>query len=481
MKDQRFNDYRISDEIKRALTVLKYETPTEVQTEVIPLALGKQDLVVKSQTGSGKTAAFGIPVCEMLEWEEKGPQALILTPTRELAVQVREDLTNIGRFKRIKAVALYGKEPFAKQKEELKQKTHVVVGTPGRVIDHIERETLSLVQVKYLIIDEADEMLNMGFIDEVKRIIKQLPSNRVTMVFSATLPDAVENLCHQYMKDPIKIEIASDGVTTDTIEHSIIKTQEDAKLSLLKDVTVVENPDSCIIFCNTKEHVDTVFAELHSAQYSCEKLHGGLEQEDRFAVMDGFKIGNFRYLVATDVAARGIDIDNVTLVINYDVPMEKESYVHRTGRTGRAGKKGRAITFVLPFEEKYLRAIERYIRFEIDEAEAPTKQEVVKMKHAFEEKLNGRRVVRNNKTARINQDITKLHFSGGKNKKIRAVDFVGTIAKIPGVSADDIGIITIQENWSYVDILNGKGSLVMQAMENTTVKGKKLKVSKAKK
>ncbi|MDN4075015.1 DEAD/DEAH box helicase [Fictibacillus terranigra] len=481
MKDQRFNDYRLSDEIKRALTVLKYETPTEVQTEVIPLALGKQDLVVKSQTGSGKTAAFGIPVCEMLEWEEKRPQALILTPTRELAVQVREDLTNIGRFKRIKAVALYGKEPFAKQKEELKQKTHVVVGTPGRVIDHIERETLSLDQVKYLIIDEADEMLNMGFIDEVKRIIKQLPSNRVTMVFSATLPDAVENLCHQYMKDPIKIEIASDGVTTDTIEHSIIKTQEDAKLSLLKDVTVVENPDSCIIFCNTKEHVDTVFAELHSAQYSCEKLHGGLEQEDRFAVMDGFKIGNFRYLVATDVAARGIDIDNVTLVINYDVPMEKESYVHRTGRTGRAGKKGRAITFVLPFEEKYLRAIERYIRFEIDEAVAPTTQEVVKMKQAFEEKLSGRRVVRNNKTARINQDITKLHFSGGKNKKIRAVDFVGTIAKIPGVSADDIGIITIQENWSYVDILNGKGSLVMQAMENTTVKGKKLKVSKAKK
>ncbi|UZJ78545.1 DEAD/DEAH box helicase [Fictibacillus sp. KU28468] len=481
MNNRSFNDYRISDEIKRALTVLKYETPTEVQTEVIPLALEKQDLVVKSQTGSGKTAAFGIPVCEMLEWEEKRPQALILTPTRELAVQVREDLTNIGRFKRIKAVAVYGKEPFAKQKEELKQKTHVVVGTPGRVMDHIERETLVLDQIKYLIIDEADEMLNMGFIDEVKKIIKQLPSNRVTMVFSATLPKDIENLCHQYMKDPAKIEIASAGMTTDTIEHSLINVQEEAKLALLKDVTVVENPDSCIIFCNTKEHVDTVYAELEASQYSVEKLHGGLEQEDRFAVMEGFKIGNFRYLVATDVAARGIDIDNVTLVINYDVPIEKESYVHRTGRTGRAGKKGRAITFALPYEGKYLRAIERYIGFEIDEAEAPTKQEVAKMQRAFEEKLSGRRVVRNNKTARINQDITKLHFSGGKNKKIRAVDFVGTIAKIPGVSADDIGIITIQENWSYVDILNGKGSLVLQAMENTTVKGKKLKVSKAKK
>ncbi len=361
----------LSDEITRALAVLKYETPTEVQSEVIPLAMENQDLVVKSQTGSGKTASFGIPICEMIEWEEKKPQALILTPTRELAVQVREDITNIGRFKRIKAMAVYGKEPFAKQKEELKQKTHVVVGTPGRVMDHIERGTLVLDQIKYLIIDEADEMLNMGFIDEVEAIIKELPSNRVTMVFSATLPKDVENLCHKYMKNPINIEIASTGITTDTIEHRLIEVKEEEKISLLKDVTVVENPDSCIIFCRTKEHVDTVFTELEEANYSCERLHGGLEQEDRFAVMDGFKMGNFRYLVATDVAARGIDIDNVTLVINYDVPMEKESYVHRTGRTGRAGNKGKAITFATPYEGKFLRAIERYIGFEIPAMEAP--------------------------------------------------------------------------------------------------------------
>ncbi len=197
----------------------------------------------------------------------------------------------------------------------------------------------------------------------------------------------------------------------------------------------------------------------------------------RFAVMDGFKMGNFRYLIATDVAARGIDIDNVTLVINYDVPMEKESYVHRTGRTGRAGAKGKALTFATPYEGKFLRAIERYIDFELTKVEGPSPQEVAAGKSAFDEKISGRRVVRNNKTARINQDITKLHFTGGKKKKIRAVDFVGTIANIPGVTADDIGIITIQDNLSYVDILNGKGSLVLQAMENTTVKGKKLKVS----
>ena len=479
MNEKSFEDYQLSEEVKRALSVLKYETPTEVQQEVLPLALEKKDLVVKSQTGSGKTAAYGIPICEIIEWEEKKPQALILTPTRELAAQVREDLTNIGRFKRIKAVALYGKEPFTKQKEELKQKTHVVVGTPGRVLDHIERETLALDQVKFLIIDEADEMLNMGFIDKVEAIIQELSLNRVTMVFSATLPKDVEKLCHEYMKDPIQIEMASSGITTDTIEHFVVQVKEHEKISLLKDVTVVENPDSCIIFCKTKEHVDTVFTELEESNYSCERLHGGLEQEDRFAVMDGFKMGNFRYLVATDVAARGIDIDNVTHVINFDVPMERESYVHRTGRTGRAGNKGKAITLATPYEEKYLKAIERYIGFEIPAMEAPSEQEVSAGKAAFEEKIHGRRVVRNNKTARINQDIMKLHFNGGKNKKLRPVDFVGTITKIPGVTADDIGIITIQDHLSYVDILNGKGSLVIQALENTPIKGKKLKVSLA--
>ncbi len=479
MSKKSFEDYHLSKEIKKALSVLKYETPTDVQNKVIPLALENQDLVVKSQTGSGKTASFGIPICEMINWEEKKPQALILTPTRELAVQVREDITNIGRLKRIKAMAVYGKEPFTKQKEELKQKNHVVVGTPGRVMDHIERGTLVLDQVKYLIIDEADEMLNMGFIDDVETIIKELPLDRVTMVFSATLPKDVETLCHKYMESPINIEIAATAITTDSIEHQLIEVKEGDKISLLKSVTIVENPESCIIFCRTKENVDTVYTELERSNYSCEKIHGGLEQEDRFAVMDGFKMGNFRYLVATDVAARGIDIDNVTLVINYDTPMEKESYVHRTGRTGRAGNTGKAITFATPYEEKFIKAIEKYIGFEIPVREAPTNQEVAKGTAAFEEKISGRRVVKNNKTARINQDIIKLHFSGGKKKKIRAVDFVGTIAKIPGVTADDIGIITIHDNMSYVDILNGKGSLVLQAMENATIKGKKLKVSKA--
>ncbi|WP_191560391.1 DEAD/DEAH box helicase [Metabacillus idriensis] len=479
MSHNRFHEYKLSAEIVRALESLNYTEPTEVQKKVLPVALEKKDLVVKSQTGSGKTASFGIPLCEMVEWEENKPQALILTPTRELAAQVKEDITNIGRFKRIKAAAIYGKQPFDRQKIELKQKTHVVVGTPGRVLDHIEKGTLPLERLQYLIIDEADEMLNMGFIDQVEAIINELPTDRVTMLFSATLPKDVENLCHKYMKNPTQIEIKAAGLTTEAIEHSLITVREDDKFSLLKNVTIVENPDSCIIFCRTQEQVDSVYSQLNRANYPCDKIHGGLYQEDRFAVMNDFKRGKFRYLVATDVAARGIDIDNITHVINYDLPLEKESYVHRTGRTGRAGKTGKAITFVTPYEEKFLAEIEEYIGFEIPRREAPASNEISNGKAAFDEKITARPVIKKDKSAQLNKGIMKLYFNGGKKKKIRAVDFVGTIAKIPGITADDIGIITIQDNVSYVEILNEKGPIVLKAMKNTTIKGKHLKVHEA--
>ncbi|EOQ19947.1 MULTISPECIES: ATP-dependent RNA helicase DbpA [Bacillus] len=479
MSKKSFSNYALSKEVRRALTGLGYEHPTEVQGEVIPVALQKKDLVVKSQTGSGKTASFGIPLCEMVEWEENKPQALVLTPTRELAVQVKEDITNIGRFKRIKAAAIYGKSPFARQKLELKQKTHIVVGTPGRVLDHIEKGTLSLDRLKYLVIDEADEMLNMGFIDQVEAIIDELPTKRMTMLFSATLPEDVEKLSRTYMNAPTHIEIKAAGITTDKIEHRLFEVREEEKLSLLKDVTTIENPDSCIIFCRTQENVDHVYRQLKRVNYPCDKIHGGMVQEDRFEVMDDFRKGKFRYLVATDVAARGIDIDNITHVINYDIPLEKESYVHRTGRTGRAGNNGKAITFITPYENRFLEEIEEYIGFEIPKELAPSKEEVIKGKAVFEEKIYAKPIIKKDKNADINKGIMKLYFNGGKKKKIRAVDFVGTIAKIQGVSAEDIGIITIQDNVSYVEILNGKGPLVLKVMKNTTIKGKQLKVHEA--
>lgn len=481
MSKKSFKNFKLSEEIERALKSLKYDTPTEVQHDVIPRALEQMDLVVKSQTGSGKTAAFGIPICEMVQWEENRPQALILTPTRELAAQVKEDITNIGRFKRIKAVAVYGKQPFAKQKLELKQKTHIVVGTPGRMLDHIEKGTLRLENVNFLIIDEADEMLNRGFIDQVEAIIEKVPTERVTWVFSATLPEDVEKLCYKYMKNPQQIEVKATEIITKKIEHALLQVSDENKFSLLKDITIIENPDSCLIFCRTQERVDQVFNQLNQLDYSCDKLHGGMVQEDRFLVMNDFKRGKFRYLVATDVAARGIDVDNITLVINYDFPLEKESYVHRIGRTGRAGKSGKAITFMTPYEEKFLAEVEEYIGFEIPKIDAPSRDKVVHAMDAFEKKMNDQPSLKVDKSAQINKDIMKLYFNGGKKKKIRAVDFVGAITKIPGVFADDIGIITIQDNCSYVDILNSKGPYVLQTMKNTTIKGKHLKVHIAKK
>src|SRR5690606_7199522 len=444
MSKKQFSDYKLSEEIVKALKTLGYETPTEVQSKVIPYSLERKDLVVKSQTGSGKTAAYGIPLCELVTWNENKPQALILTPTRELALQVNEDLMNIGRFKRIKSTALYGKSPFHIQRAELKQRTHMVVGTPGRVMDHIERGTLSLERIQYLVIDEADEMLNMGFIDQVQGIIEKLPTVRVTMLFSATFPEDVAKLSHQYMNDPVEVEIKASGITTSTIDHTLIKVSEGEKLELLQKMLIVENPESCIIFCRTQDHVEQLYNEMIRLKYPVGRIHGGMEQEQRFEVMKAYRAGQFRYLVATDVAARGIDISNITHVINYDIPLEKESYVHRTGRTGRAGKQGKAITFVTPKDGRKLSDIENYIGFEIPIIKAPSEDSVNLRREEFQNTLKAGPVLIKDKREQLNKQIMKLNFNAGKKKKLRAVDFVGTIAKLDGVTADDIGIITIQ-------------------------------------
>ncbi|MEK4248894.1 DEAD/DEAH box helicase [Paenibacillus sp. FSL W7-1287] len=480
MSKKQFSDYKLSEEIVKALKTLGYETPTEVQSKVIPYSLERKDLVVKSQTGSGKTAAYGIPLCELVTWNENKPQALILTPTRELALQVNEDLMNIGRFKRIKSTALYGKSPFHIQRAELKQRTHMVVGTPGRVMDHIERGTLSIERIQYLVIDEADEMLNMGFIDQVQGIIEKLPNERVTMLFSATFPEDVARLSHQYMNEPVEVEIKASGITTSTIDHVLIKVSEGDKLELLQKMLIVENPESCIIFCRTQDHVEQLYSEMFRLKYPVGRIHGGMEQEQRFEVMKAYRSGQFRYLVATDVAARGIDISNITHVINYDIPLEKESYVHRTGRTGRAGKQGKAITFVTPKDGRRLSDIENYIGFEIPIIKAPSETSVNLRQEEFQNTLKAGPVLIKDKREQLNKQIMKLNFNAGKKKKLRAVDFVGTIAKLDGVTADDIGIITILDNVTDVEILNGKGPHVLEIMKNTTVKGKLLKVRKAK-
>lgn len=480
MKKRTFQDFKLSEEILSALKALNYQTPTDVQSTVIPLCLENKDLLVRSQTGSGKTAAFAIPISENINWLENNPQALVLTPTRELAVQIKEDFSNIGRFKRVKAVAVFGKQSVSLQQLELKQKTHVVVGTPGRVIDHIQRKNLVLDQIRYLVIDEADEMLHMGFIDQVEAIINELPKERVTLLFSATMPDDIKELATRYMKHPYEIDIKSITPIKDKIDHFYYQAEDNGKLSLLKDVTIIENPESCIIFCETKDKVDEIYRNLEKAGYSCGKIHGGLKQETRLLIMRDYKLGKFRYLVATDVASRGIDIDNISLVIQYDIPFELETYVHRTGRTGRAGNKGKAITILSTNEINHLHEIEEYLGIEIQKLRIPKKEDILKLKPAFNEKMKKTPQRKQSKDEQLNKQIMKLFFNGGKKKKLRAVDFVGTIVNIDGVEAEDIGTITILETSTFVDILNGKGPLVLKAMKNKTIKGKLLKVYQAK-
>lgn len=479
MVQKGFGIFSLSEDIIKALKVLEYEIPTEVQERVIPLVLDKADLMAKAQTGSGKTAAYAIPICEMAEWLENKPQALILTPTRELAVQVKETFTHIGRYKRIKAAAIYGRHPFSIEKTELKQMTHVVAGTPGRVLDHIEKGTLPLNKISYLVIDEADRMLDMGFLDQVESIIHALPNERVTMLFSATMPDEIKKIAVQSMRTPVFIDVNEENLTTGDIDHSLYRTKEEEKLDLLMDVTIMENPDSCIIFCGTKDRVDSVCDQLNRNGYQARKLHGGMEQDDRLLTMRRFKRGEFRYLVATDVAARGIDVEDISLVINYDIPLEGETYVHRTGRTGRAGQKGNAVSFVTATQSRFLEQIEALIGFQIQEMPKPDKVQVSQRKPFFEDKINTIPEIRKAKSDQLNQGIMKLRFNGGKKKKLRATNFVGVLSNLEGMTAEDIGIITIQDTLTYVEILNGKGPLVLKAMKDTKINGKQLKVMKA--
>lgn len=473
-----FTNYNLSEELLKAIRMLSFNKPTKVQSQVIPAVLEQKDVIVKSQTGSGKTAAFAIPLCNLIEWEANKPQALVLVPTRELAIQVKDDVFNIGRFKRLKVSAVFGKSSFYNQEKELKQKTHVVVGTPGRIIDHIERGTLDTSEIKYLVIDEADEMLNMGFIEQIENIINRLSKERVTVLLSATFQNDINVLCNKYMREPISVEIEEENSPIDRIIQEKYVIDEKDKINLLKDVTVVENPDSCIIFCNTQVKVNRVCKDLLNHNYTCEKIHGGMEQENRFKVMNSFKKGYYRYLVATDVAARGIDIDNISLVINYDIPQDSESYVHRIGRTGRLDKEGRAITFVTKSEGKYLNDIEKYIGKEIQLKNRLQKDSVRNNQKEFLEKMKIKPILKEIKGEKFSREITKLHVNAGKKTKMRPVDIVGTLCSIEGMTAEDIGVINIVDISTFVEILNNKGELVYKELQNKPIKGRMRKVSK---
>lgn len=474
-----FENFGLSSELTKAIGLLNYRTPTEVQQQVIPAVLEEKDVIVRSKTGSGKTAAFAIPICQLIDWEENKPQVLVLTPTRELAMQVKEDFFNLGRFKRLKVSAVYGRDSFYNQQKELKQKTHVVVGTPGRIIDHLERGTLDTSKVNCFVIDEADEMLRMGFIEQTQTIITSLPEKHQTLLFSATMPEDIRTLSKKYMKSPVLIEVEAESVTVDTICQERYIVEEKDKIKLLRDITIVENPDSCLIFCNTKQKADQVFNYLRNNKYTCEKIHGDMEQTDRTKVMNDFKLGYFRYLVATDVAARGIDIEDISLVVNYDIPLDREKYVHRIGRTGRASREGKAITFAGHNEAGFLKGIQKYIGKEITLKEWPEQEKVEGLIQEFSGKMGSSPEIKEAKGAQLSRDIMKLHINAGKKTKMRPADIVGTLCSIEGMTAEDIGVINILDVSTFVEILNNKGEMVFKQLQKKPVKGRLRKVSKA--
>lgn len=475
----KFEELKLDEQILAALQKLNYEEPLPVQEAVIPFILNHQDVIVKSKTGSGKTASFAIPVIEDIIWEEKLPQCLVLTPTRELALQIKEEFDLIGAYKRIKTTAIFGKQPYRFQVQDLSQRCHVVIGTPGRMLDHLERGTLHIEDMRTFILDEADEMLNMGFIDTVKEIMTYFPGNITTCLFSATLPEEIKALASSFMREETLIELSAKHEVSELVTHYGYQLKEHEKLDFLLKLLCKEQPESCIIFAKTQEHVKEICDVLYEKGLSVDKIHGGMLQEDRIDNLNDFKLGKIRILVATDVASRGIDIQNVTHIINYDMPNQKETYVHRIGRSGRVDATGIAISLISQYDGARLEELEAYMKQSM-EIKDKTEVDVVEPNREALFPLTKAVAIKAKKGVELRKDTMKLYLNGGKSKKIRAGDIVGAICEIEGVTAEDIGVIQVQDRQSFVDILHGKGKIVLTALQKGTIKGKQLKVQIAK-
>lgn len=397
-----FDKLGIAPPILKALSEMGFEAPTEVQSRAIPHILDKKDTIVKSKTGSGKTAVFGVSMLQLTDPGAEGPQGLILTPTRELAVQVDNDIRQMAKHLTHKTTAVYGQHSMNTEVGALNKGVTIVTGTPGRVYDHIQQGNLKTKHIRFLVLDEADRMLDMGFIDQVEKIIRTLPKDRVTLLFSATIPDEVKRICTRYMKEPETIEIESETKTVDTICQLYYRVERNEKRTQLERILLAERPESCMIFCNTRIAVDQVRSYLNRKGYACQALHGDIPQAKRIKTIEQFKKGEFHLLAATDVAARGIHIDDLSLVINYDVPVEKDSYVHRIGRTGRAGHEGRAISIVSVDDVMNLYEIEEHIGVLIEESVLPTDEFLAEHKAEIDEwkKINEVKAVPETRTTR---------------------------------------------------------------------------------
>lgn len=389
MTTKLFSELSLSPEILKAIDKLGFEQASPIQAESIPVLMSGRDVVGQSQTGSGKTAAFAIPAIEKVDPQKRAVQVLILCPTRELAIQVSEEIYKLALFKRdIHALPIYGGQSYERQFYGLKQGAQIVIGTPGRVMDHMRRGTLRLDTVSTAILDEVDVMLNMGFRDDIETILQAVPKERQTVFFSATIPRPIQSLIEKYVRDPQQIRIEQKAMTVPTVEQVYYEIDRRFKIELLTRLIDIHDYKLGIIFCNTKRMVDDLVDHLNAQGYSADRLHGDMSQGMRDRVMTKFRKSGLEFLVATDVAARGIDVDDVQVVFNYDLPYDPEDYVHRIGRTGRAGRAGRAISFVAGRELFQIQHIERFTKMKIQRGKVPTAGEVEEARtNVFVEKL----------------------------------------------------------------------------------------------
>ena len=386
-----FSELGLSAEVLKAIDKLGFEQASPIQAEAIPLLLAGNDVVGQSQTGSGKTAAFGVPAIEKVDPLLRAVQVLILCPTRELAVQVAEELHKLSLFKRgLHTLPIYGGQSYERQFEGLRNGAQIVIGTPGRVMDHMRRGTMRLDKLKMAILDEADVMLDMGFHDDIEFILKASPAERQTVFFSATLPRPIQELIRKYSRDAKSVRIEQKELTVPTVEQAYYEVDRRFKIDLLTRLIDLHDLKLGIVFCNTKRMVDDLVDHLNAQGYSADRLHGDMTQPMRDRVMNKFRKAGLEFLVATDVAARGIDVENVQVVFNFDLPYDGEDYLHRIGRTGRAGRSGRAITFVSGREVFRIHQIERFTRVKMHRGKPPTAGEVEQARaNVFLEKLRG--------------------------------------------------------------------------------------------
>ena len=528
METVRFEEMGLSEEIQKAVRYMGFEEASPIQAKAIPAMISGIDLIGQAQTGTGKTAAFGIPILEKVDPKLKKLQAIVLCPTRELAIQVADEIRNLSRYMHgIKVLPIYGGQDIVKQIRSLKSGTQIVIGTPGRVMDHMRRKTMKLDFVHTGVLDEADEMLNMGFREDIEFVLSGVPEERQTVLFSATMPKPIMEITKKFQNNAKVIKVTKKELTVPNIEQYYYDVKPKKKEEVLSRLLDIYSPRLSVVFCNTKKQVDLLVNALLGRGYFAAGLHGDMKQEQRDRVMQGFRTGKTEILVATDVAARGIDVDEVEAVFNYDLPQDDEYYVHRIGRTGRAGREGRAFSFVSGKEVYKLKEIQRYCKTKIYAQKVPSLNDVANTKmenilddvervieqedldmmiNAIEERVNNSEftamdmaaaflkiccgMTEDNKTTEENDwefgdtgagedGMVRLFINIGKKQRVRPGDILGAIAGESGMDGKLIGTIDMYDKYTFVEVPREYAREVLNAMKNVKIKGKTVAVEPA--